>query len=412
MKKILVLCLLLALTFDVSFGYGTKNKMKDDESENLISVDFQNMNLYTVLNVLSIKTGMKFVTDTSLYKKEIMLSLKDVTPMDALGVLMDTYDLYYVQQGDSNIYIIKSKSDPSHITVSKVIFCNYASASEVSGILSTRLSKGGKMAVDARTNSLVVTDLADSIAKMEALLKTLDIPTQQVLLESKIIEVTLGNSRSIGTTWTDISKNKMVNGASSVIFSTPDYGLTNRFGSIGISIIDGDEWTFKGNFGAGIADTDAKVLSNPKILVLNNQEATIDIVQEIPYMESKSTSTSGEALTVSTSFKEAGIKLKVKPQINRDGSVILNVSPEQSYRAGTGFEGVPVINTSKSTTTLILKSGETAAIGGLIRENEETTVNKVPLLGDIPILGYLFKKEDKSKTRTELTIFITAKIVS
>ena len=113
-------------------------------------------------------------------------------------------------------------------------------------------------------------------------------------------------------------------------------------------------------------------------------------------------------------FKEAGIKLKVKPQINRDGSIVLSISPEQSYRTGEtiGSENTPVINTSKSTTTLMLRSGETAAIGGLIRETEDSTINKVPLLGDIPILGYLFKSETKNKSRYELTIFITAKIVN
>ncbi|MBQ3835005.1 MAG: hypothetical protein II816_05780, partial [Elusimicrobia bacterium] len=359
MKKILVLCLALFLSFDVPFAYGAK-KAKGEEPENLISVDFQNMNLYTVLNVLSIKTGMKLVTDTSLYKKEIMLSLKDVTPREALGVLMDTYDLYYVQQGDSDIYVIKSKSDPSHITVSKVIFCNYASASEISGILSTRLSKGGKLAVDSRTNSIVVTDLADSIAKMEDLLKSLDIPTQQVLLESKIIEVNLGDEFNIGTTWSNISKNKMISGTSSIIFDTNTIGeVSNNFGRASISILEGD-WSLTGTFGAGIVDRSAKVLSNPKILVLNNQEASIDIVEEIPYMESQTTTTGSDTTTVSTSFKEAGIKLKVKPQINRDGSIILSVSPEQSYDTGRSAysDNVPIINTSKSTTTLMLRSGE------------------------------------------------------
>lgn len=410
MKKILVLCLALFLSFDVPFAYGAK-KTKGEEPENLISVDFQNMNLYTVLNVLSIKTGMKLVTDTSLYKKEIMLSLKDVTPKEALGVLMDTYDLYYVQQGDSDIYVIKSKSDPSHITVSKVIFCNYASASEVSGILSTRLSKGGKLAVDSRTNSIVVTDLADSIAKMEDLLKSLDIPTQQVLLESKIVEVTLGNNFYIGTSWSEITKNKMISGTSSVMFDSMALKLPSEFGRLGISIHEGD-WNLNGTFGVGATVSDGKVLSNPKILVLNNQEATIDIVEEIPYTESKTQSTSGETTSVSTAFKEVGIKLKVKPQINRDGTVILNVSPEQSYDTGRAVDNTPVVNTSKSTTTLMLRSGETAAIGGLIRERENNSVNKVPLLGDIPILGYLFKTESRTKVRTELTIFITAKIVS
>ena len=131
------------------------------------------------------------------------------------------------------------------------------------------------------------------------------------------------------------------------------------------------------------------------MLVLNNQEASIDIVKEIPYIESQSVSSEG-TITGTTSFKQAGIKLKVKPQINRDGSSVLTVSPEQSYQDGSGKDGTPIINTTKSTTTLMLRSGEAASIGGLIREDESNTVNKVPLLGDIPLLGYLFKSVQKS----------------
>ncbi len=414
MKKILALSLLVALFFNtavVDAATNSKLKKMTDDGEPLISVDFQNTSLYTVLNVLSMKTGMKLVSDTSLYKKEIMLSLKDVTPKEALGVLMDTYDLYYVQQGDSDIYVIKSKADPSHITVSKVLYCNYATASEVSAVLSTRLSKGGKIAVDNRTNSLIITDLADNIYRAEELLKSLDVPTLQVLLESKIIEINLDNNRYIGTKWSNISKDKMLSGTSKLNFSNQDYDLSNRFLSAGISILE-NGWSLTGDFAAGIENRDAKVLSNPKILVLNNQEASIDIVKEIPYMESQTTSAGGEATTATTSFKEAGIKLRVKPQVNRDGSIILNVSPEQSYQTGNGYNNTPIINTSKTTTTLMLRSGETASIGGLIREDETKTTYKVPLLGDVPILGYLFKNEAKTKTRTELTIFITAKIVN
>ena len=131
-------------------------------------------------------------------------------------------------------------------------------------------------------------------------------------------------------------------------------------------------------------------------------------------MESSTTSTSTGDISGTTSFKQVGIKLKVRPQINRDGSIILKIAPEQSYRTGEsmGPDNIPVIKTSKSETTLMLKSGETAAIGGLIREDEDETINKIPLLGDIPILGYLFKSKSKNKARYELTIFITAKIIN
>ncbi len=423
MKKFLVVLLFLSLMFNSSFVVAANDGL---HSTNLISIDFQGTTLYTVLNVLSMKTGMKLISDTELYQKKIMLSLKDVTAEEALNALLDTYDLYYVKQGDANIYVIKSKADGSHITVSRVVFCNYAKAADLEKILATRLSKGGKIVSDERTNSLIITDLADSLDKMEGLIRSLDVPTQQVLLEAKIVDINLSHGTAIGTRWNETYRDGLVNPTvdpsvmnnKNFVYDTPigsvmGLGLTKSFARVGVSILEGDDWSINATFEAGIEDKDAKVLSNPKLLVLNNQEASIDIVEEIPYLESKTTSPEGYT-TGTMAFKDAGIKLKVKPQINRDGSIVLSISPEQSYRTGEtiGEENTPVINTSKSTTTLMLRSGETAAIGGLIRETEDTTVNKVPLLGDIPILGYLFKSETKNKTRYELTIFITAKIVN
>ena len=174
MKKKFLALLLAVVLFCPSFGYGVDNKLA---STNLISIDFQGTTLYTVLSVLSMKTGMKLISDTTLYNKKIMLSMQDVTPEEALNALLDTYNLYYVKQGDSNIYVIKSKDDGSHITVSRIMFCNYAKASELEKVLVTRLSKGGKIVSDDRTNSLIITDLADSLDKMEGLVRSLDIPT-------------------------------------------------------------------------------------------------------------------------------------------------------------------------------------------------------------------------------------------
>jgi type IV pilus assembly protein PilQ len=422
-KQLVVLILFITLLFNpvASFGEG----LNEVTSSSLISIDFQGTTLYTVLNVLSMKTGMKLISDTTLYSKKIMLSLKDVTAEEALNALLDTYDLYYVKQGDANIYVIKSKDDKNHITVSRVIFCNYAKSGDLAKILETRLSTGGKIVSDMRTNSIVITDLADSIDKMEGLIRSLDIPTQQVMLEAKIVDVNLSTGFSIGTKINELYRTgsgntNPITGNPNFSYYTPGtsvgapLGLKNSFAQVGVSILQGD-WNIDAIIEAGVEDKSAKILTNPKLLVLNNQEASIDIVEEVPYLESKTTSASTGDVTGTTSFKQVGIKLRVKPQINRDGSIVLQVSPEQSFRTGEmvgGTDGTPVVNTSKTTTTLMLRSGETAAIGGLIRETEDGTIKKVPLLGDIPLFGYLFKGVEHNKTRYELTIFITAKIVN
>jgi type IV pilus assembly protein PilQ len=438
MKKFLALFVAVVMMSQTAFAA--------IESRGLISVDFQGTTLYTVLNILSMKTGRKFVTDADLLNKKIVLSLKDVTPDEALNALLDTYDLYYVKQGDTNIYVIKSKSDVSPITVSKVIFCNYAKAMELEKVLSARLTKGGKIASDERTNSVIITDLADSIDKMESLIRSLDVPTPQVLIESRIVDVNLSNQLSLGTQidniyrmpkayatttaasekvwavdsdgyswvdpWSVMKKDDPPTGKNSAEYSQllsviPNVGI----GKFGAAIMSGD-WNIIGSIFAGIEDKNAKVLTNPKLIVLNNQEATIEIVEEIPYLSDRTQSTDGGSITASTSFKQVGLKMKVKPQINRDGTIVLHVEPEQSFRTGETLEGTPVVNTSRAKTIMMLRSGETAVIGGLIRESETKTENKVPLLGDIPILGYLFKNVVKSKVRYELTIFISAKIIN
>ncbi len=416
------------------------------ESRGLISVDFQGTTLYTVLNILSMKTGRKFVTDANLLNKKIVLSLKDVTPDEALNALLDTYDLYYVKQGDTNIYVIKSKSDVSPITVSKVIFCNYARAADLEKVLQARLSKGGKIASDERTNSVIITDLADSIDKMEVLIRSLDVPTPQVQIESRIVDVTLSNQLTIGTEIEDIYRMPK---SPTGVFSREAYDTVSSaykwkdpfavlnpalatptsvrpnatytqtlatpmplgIGRFSAAVMAGD-WNFIGNIYAGIEDKNAKILTNPKLIVLNNQEATIDIVEEVPYITDRTTSLETGAITATTAFKQVGLKMKVRPQINRDGTIVLQIEPEQSFRTGETLDGIPVVNTSKAKTTMILRSGETAVIGGLIRETENETENKIPILGDIPILGYLFKNVVKNKGRHELTIFISAKIIN
>lgn len=434
--------LLVAVSMCVQFSFAAI------ESRGLISVDFQGTTLYTVLNILSMKTGRKFVTDADLLNKKIVLTLKDVTPDEALNALLDTYDLYYVKQGDTNIYVIKSKSDVSPITVSKVIFCNYAKADDLAKVLEARLSKGGKVTSDIRTNSVIITDLADSIDKMETLIRSLDVPTPQVLIESRIVDVTLSNQLSLGTQiddiyrmpkvsisgvdvengliannlnpngyiWVDpysfIKADKPVLTRPSASYSQTLAGQTTLgFGRLSSAIIAGD-WNVIGNIYAGIEDKNAKILTNPKLIVLNNQEATIEIIEEVPYVTDKTTTVDSNAVTASTAFKDVGLKMKVRPQINRDGTIVLQVEPEQSFRTGETLDGVPVVNTSKAKTVMILRSGETAVIGGLIRETETETENKIPLLGDIPILGYLFKSVVKNKSRHELTIFISAKIIN
>jgi type II secretory pathway component HofQ len=184
-------------------------------------------------------------------------------------------------------------------------------------------------------------------------------------------------------------------------------GLTSGSGVFSFALAN-NAFNMEGSIEASKTDSNTQLLTNPRLLVMNNNEAIIDIVDEVPYQQA---TIANGGTTVSTMFKDVGIKLKVKPQINRDGTIILTVTPENSYLDGTTADNIPIINTTKASTVFIMKDGETAVIGGLISESKNDTEIKVPLLGDIPIIGYLFKKKSTDKTRSELTIFIKAKIM-
>lgn len=390
--------------------------------DKLISIDFPDTPLRTVISVLSLKTGYKFITDSELAKKQIVLSLKDVTAEEALSALLDTYNLYYVRQGETNIYVIKSKSDTVVTTVSKVFFLNFPTAKDIMPTLANRLSKSGSISADEKSNSIVVTDMANNIDEIDQLIKTLDIPPLQVLLEAKIIDVKLGSTLQYGIDTTLYRTNNyykspldIQNGVVSNFFPQVGYaqtfapGLTSA-GSLRVSLLSGD-MNIQAYLQALQQDSNAKILSNPRLVVINNKEAMIDIIEEIPYSASTQTGVATGVTSTSVAFKEVGIKLKVKPQINRDGTIILEVSPEESFRTGEAIDGTPVISTSKTNTTFMIQNGETAVIGGLVKETDTVSIYKIPLLGDIPILGALFRKYSKEKIRSELTVLITAKIL-
>jgi len=437
-RNVLSIALFLAL-FLWAAGLITKacaeqndDKAASDSTKRLITLQFPETPLSTVLDVLSIKTGKKFITDIELAKKKVLLNLRDVTAEEALNALLDTNNLYYIRQSEtSNIYVIKNKPDQTQALFSQqLFFLNFASAKELEATIKQKLSKNGQVSVDERTNSLVVSDTGDNLDKISAILKALDIPTLQVLLEAKIMDVKIDSSLQFGVDinslghsdkyWTDplsLYYQKNVDPTYSIPITAmrPEYNYSQTFapnlnsgsGKFSFSIAH-DNFNMNGAIEAMKQDDNAQLLTNPRLLVMNNNEATIDIVDEIPYQQS---TIANGGTTQATMFKDVGIKLKVKPQINRDGTIILTVSPENSYLNGTTADNIPIINTSKSSTVFIMKDGETAVIGGLIRETKNDTEIKIPLLGDIPIIGYLFKKKSTAKTRSELTIFIKAKIM-
>ncbi|PIR15488.1 MAG: hypothetical protein COV48_14080, partial [Elusimicrobia bacterium CG11_big_fil_rev_8_21_14_0_20_64_6] len=163
---------------------------------------------------------------------------------------------------------------------------------------------------------------------------------------------------------------------------------------------------------AAASEGKAKILSEPKIATLNNQAATINVTTQIPYVTSNVASTGVQ--TQSVSYVTTGIQLTVTPSINADGRITLQVNPnvsQPSATAAASSTGAPAVDSRNATTTVLVRDGETIVIGGLITDTLQDTISKIPLLGDIPILGWLFKKKTKTRVRAELLIFVTTRIL-
>ena len=157
----------------------------------------------------------------------------------------------------------------------------------------------------------------------------------------------------------------------------------------------------------------AKILSDPKIATLNNQPASINVTTQVPYVTSNVSATGAQTQTVT--YITTGIKLTVTPSINADGRILLVINPSVSQpsatAAGSTQTGAPAIDNRDATTTVLVRDGETIVIGGLISDSMSDTISKIPLLGDIPILGWLFKKKSKTRVRNELLIFVTTRVL-
>jgi type IV pilus assembly protein PilQ len=158
-----------------------------------------------------------------------------------------------------------------------------------------------------------------------------------------------------------------------------------------------------------VETTDSRILANPKILTVDNESASIEIISEFPYNDVTQTSSGGQLSNIT--FKEIGTKLEVKPQITQDDHVILWIEPEQNSIAGETITGVPIVDTRRAETTLIVQNHQTIVLGGL-RENRKTkSMSKVPFLGDLPGLKYIFRSDNTSDEDTELLVFLTVHIV-
>jgi type II secretory pathway component GspD/PulD (secretin) len=463
--------------------------------QNTLSVDFPDEEIRNILRNVAELFDLNIVIPDALQGKT-SVKLHDVTWHQIFQVVLTPVGYTFVEDG--NIIKIVSNESLTQEPVSTEIFViNYAKATDIQPTLVSLVdaAAGGKIVVDARTNSLVITERPSRMKRIRPVIEELDRPTDQVMIESKFVEITNNDIRNIGVNWSSLSgfnvtaapggagiytysnqygsstnnganstngtngattatnstnlnsgstnstSNTTTNGVPSNTSSTGTNGaIATAAGNSVTNAINSATNVIQGVTGTGNSQNvlsavfssdqfklvlsaleqlnNAKIVSNPTIVTLNNTEASINVGQQYPIPEYTFNQQTGTFEVSGFNYKDIGIILKVTPQVNARGFIKLTLAPEVSQNQGTtsfgGASGasIPIIGTRKAVTQVSLKDGYTMGIGGLISTNYNNGVNKVPILGSIPIIGYLFKQDTRNNTVDNLVIFITAKTIS
>jgi type II secretory pathway component GspD/PulD (secretin) len=296
----------------------------------------------------------------------------------------------------------------------EVFNLSYATAEDISGKISEILTTAlGRVRHDVRSNTLVVSDTESKLKEVRQIINAFDQRHEEVLIEAKILQIVLNDEHSMGVDWEGIVADyHMLNLAGDFDILAPN----EKRGTLSVGTIDQDNYSFLIEALDTVGTTD--ILSSPSITAINNKEAKILVGSSEPYVTSTTTTpSSGPTTTAETiNFIEVGVKLYVTPTIHKDSFITMKIKPEVSSVVNTITTGsnntIPVVETSEAETTVMVKDGITIVIGGLIKEQRSTTTKKIPMLGNIPLLGTVFKSSTDSISKTEIVIFLTPKLIS
>ena len=405
-----------------------------------LSLNFQNVEVRAVLRVIADFTGLNIVTSDSV-SGNLTLRLKDVPWDQALDIVLQSKGLDMRTNG--NVMWIAPKDElltkekleleqKSQINELEPVYTqsfrlNYHKAEAFKDILESSkgeqsiLSKRGSFIIDQRTNQLFITDTGAKLEEIEALVRKVDIPTRQVLIEARIVEADDKFSRNLGSKLAFGGGNSRVGVAGKMepdpdnddqlsLFTPnvwlPANGLNGyEPGSLALMLFNSSATRFLGlELTALEADGKGKVLSSPRVITGDQMKALIEQGTELPYTKANQDG------MVSVEFRKANLKLEVVPQITPDNNVILEVDINKDSVGQLTSMGY-AIDTKHVKTQVLIENGGTVAIGGIYIQQERNNVTKVPLLGDIPGLGWLFKTRARTDDKTELIIFLTPKII-
>lgn len=288
----------------------------------------------------------------------------------------------------------------------ETVMLKFLQAASLEPIVTSLTSTYGTVSIDPGTNSIIIADSAEMLEKIVEQIRKADRTPQQIMIEVVIADVQLDDETQIGINWASITGRGDTQSYEQSLVST--LAVSGTSGGDFSFLTDGIDVTLH----ALRQVRNVEILASPKVMVVSGEEATIQTVEEIPYQEQSDTSMGG-SLT-STEFKNVGITLKVMALITDDGKIKLTAESEQSINTGrfglSNQNSVPIIDTRKASTTLLMEDRQIVVIGGLRSRSKRNTIDKIPLLGDLPIVGFLFSSDKVEVDHSELVIFLSPHI--
>jgi len=439
-KKYITVALLTFITFFIlpSLALGEPNETSPDvltdieqRMQKKISVDFRDTPIEDVLRIIASQADVDIIKSPKV-TGTVTATLTDIPLEEALDNILAAHGYSYVT-GKNLIRVapVIEINEKSEMLVNRIYRITYADVADVEKALKKFVSSRGSLSSNKSTSNIIVTDTESKIKAIDTFIKEIDRVTPQILVEAKIYDVTSTDRLDLGIEWQA--------GRDTV------YDTTSGVGTLGVNPTGAVDPFVTGAFSGATGKTsgttgairlgwlngaidldmilraqkeniDAKLLANPRILVLDNETAKIKIVSEIPYLELTESTSGGSFGT--TQFREVGVELQVTPHLTRDDMIRLRLKPEFSVTTSTVNVGgtnlsypQPVVDRRSADTTLLIRDGQTVVLGGLRKKDVARQVNKVPLLGDLPIVGLLFRFEGESTVTSELVVFVTPRIV-
>lgn len=433
-----------------------KKKTALDKKNKVISINFQDIPVRNVLQLIADYNAFNLVVSDSV-TGNLTLRLDGVPWQQVLDIILQVKGLDKRVEGNVVLVAPKTELDAQQKQrleqarmeeelgdlSSELIQINFAKASDIATLIGgegelSMLSSRGNITVDERTNSLIIRDLQSNIDIIKGIVESLDIPVKQVQIEARIVTVNEGNMQDLGVRWGIAETNGSFSAGGSIESNVGQIGIAD--GGTGIDFAGGDNKVGIEDFlnvnlaatssnassiafqvaklgsdtlldlelSALQAESKAEIISSPRLITTNKQPAYIEQGTEIPYLEASSSG------ATSVSFKKAVLSLKVTPQITPDNRLVLDLSVTQDRPGSvvkTGDGEAVAIDTQRIGTQVLVNNGETVVLGGIYQHSVQTSVDKVPLLGDIPYLGALFRRSYENYGKSELLIFVTPKVV-